>query len=97
MRFDAASRRSWWLDARLVWIFAAILVLPLFKLKYLNNWPSIEATFVADGRMLQDNWPHHLWQPLWYCGTRADYVYPPGLRSGVERSTPTSTLSASVT
>jgi hypothetical protein len=83
MRFDPASRRSWWLDAGLVWILAAILVLPLFKLKYLNNWPSIEATFVADGRMLQENWPHHLWQPLWYCGTRADYVYPPGLRSGV--------------
>jgi len=58
-------------------------VFPLFRLNYLDNWPSIESTFIADARLLQENWWHHLWQPLWYLGTRADYVYPPGLRYGV--------------
>jgi hypothetical protein len=83
MRPTVISQRDWWLDACLLFVLAATLVFPLFRLKYLNNWPSIESTFIADGRMLQANWPHHLWQPLWYCGTRADYVYPPGLRDGV--------------
>ena len=83
MRPPVISRRDWWLDACLLFVLAATLVFPLFRLKYLDNWPSIESTFIADGRMLQANWPHHLWQPLWYCGTRADYVYPPGLRDGV--------------
>jgi uncharacterized membrane protein len=26
--------------------------------------------------------PHPQWQPLWYCGTRYDYLYPPVLRYG---------------
>ena len=26
--------------------------------------------------------PHPGWQPLWYCGTRFDYIYPPALRYG---------------
>jgi uncharacterized membrane protein len=49
---------------------------------YLDRWGSIESTFIADGRMQEENLPHRNWQPLWYCGTRADYVYPPGLRYG---------------
>jgi hypothetical protein len=28
------------------------------------------------------HWPHPQWQPLWYAGTRFDYVYPPALRYG---------------
>jgi len=70
--------RSWWLDSAAVFALAAVLVLPVFRLDYLDNWKSIEGSFIAQGHMLQENWPHHLWQPLWYCGTRADYVYPPG-------------------
>jgi hypothetical protein len=83
MFLSSRSRWSWWLDAAAVFALAAMLVLPLFRLEYLNNWPSIEGAFVADGHALMENWPHHLWQPLWYCGTRADYVYPPGPRYGV--------------
>lgn len=74
---------NWWLDSAAVFALAAVLVLPLFRLEYLDNWKSIEGAFVADGHALAENWPHHLWQPLWYCGTRADYVYPPGPRYGV--------------
>ena len=32
--------------------------------------------------MLGEHLPHPNWQPLWYCGTRFDYVYPPALRYG---------------
>ena len=46
----------------------------------MQNWGSIDSTFIADGRILAENWPHPQWQPLWYGGTRFDYVYPPGLR-----------------
>ncbi len=70
------------LDLLLVFFGAAILIRPLFRAKYLQLWPSIESTFIADGRFLAAHWPHPLWQPLWYCGTRFDYIYPPVLRYG---------------
>jgi hypothetical protein len=72
-----------WLDACVIYVLAGVLSFPLFRVNYLDNWPSIESTFIADARLLQENWTHHLWQPLWYLGTRIDYVYPPGLRYGV--------------
>src|SRR5580704_9762254 len=78
-----APRRDQLLDSIVLFLLTAILLFPLWRLNYLNKWTSIEATFIADGRMLRENRTHHLWQPLWYCGTRADYVYPPGLRLGV--------------
>ncbi len=70
------------LDLLLIFFFAAVLVRPLYHAKYLQLWPSIESTFIADGRFLAAHWPHPLWQPLWYCGTRFDYIYPPVLRYG---------------
>ncbi|HWQ52324.1 MAG TPA: hypothetical protein VN442_01480 [Bryobacteraceae bacterium] len=70
------------LDCLLILILAAALVKPLFQAKYLDRWGSIESTFIADSRFLKENWPHPRWQPLWYCGTRFDYVYPPALRYG---------------
>jgi hypothetical protein len=73
---------GWWLDAAAIFGLAVILILPIFKLEYLDNWNSIEGSFIAQAHLLQQNWPHHLWQPFWYCGTRADYVYPPGVRYG---------------
>jgi hypothetical protein len=81
--FDRERRGTWWLDACVIVALAGILVFPLFRVNYLDNWQSIESTFIADSRLLQENWTHHLWQPLWYLGTRTDYVYPPGLRYGV--------------
>ena len=48
----------------------------------MTNWGSIESTFIADARFLMEHWPHPQWQPLWYTGTRFDYVYPPALRYG---------------
>jgi uncharacterized membrane protein len=48
----------------------------------LDKWASIESTFIADARFLIDHWGHPQWQPLWYAGTRFDYIYPPGLRYG---------------
>lgn len=70
------------LDLVLVLAFTWWLVRPLFKAKYIDRFHSIESTFIADGRFLKDHWPHPRWQPLWYCGTRFDYIYPPALRYG---------------
>jgi len=75
-------KRSQVTDSLLIAVFAALLILPLFRLKYMDNWPSIESTFISDARMLLEHLPHPGWQPLWYCGTRFDYVYPPALRYG---------------
>lgn len=38
---------------------------------------SIESSFIAEARFLVEQWPHPQWQPLWYAGTRFDYLYPP--------------------
>jgi len=75
-------RRAAWLDSLLLLLLASILIWPLFGLEYLNNWTSIESTFIADARLLSHRLPHPGWQPLWYCGTRFDYIYPPALRYG---------------
>jgi hypothetical protein len=77
------SRRATVLvDFLLVFLFAALLIRPFFKAKYLDKWESIESTFISDARFLIAHWPHPQWQPLWYCGTRFDYIYPPALRYG---------------
>ena len=70
------------LDFLLVFLFAAALIRPLFKAAYLDKWASIESSFIADARFLIAHWPHPQWQPLWYAGTRFDYIYPPALRYG---------------
>jgi hypothetical protein len=70
------------LDSLLLLALTVALIWPLFRLEYLDNWPSIESTFIADARMLLTHLPHPGWQPLWYCGTRFDYIYPPALRYG---------------
>jgi hypothetical protein len=69
--------------AFLVFLLAAAFIWPLFEPGYKARWFSIESTFIADGRYLKEHWPHPRWQPLWYCGTRFDYIYPPALRYGV--------------
>jgi len=70
------------LDFFLLMLFAAALIRPLFKAAYLDKWASIESSFIADARFLMAHWPHPQWQPLWYAGTRFDYIYPPALRYG---------------
>ena len=83
MKSGAASRRSSiLLDFVLIFLLAAALIWPLFKAKYVDKWASIESTFIADARFLKEHWPHPPWQPLWYGGTRFDYIYPPALRYG---------------
>lgn len=76
------NRKPVVLDSLLIFVFAAVLIWPLFKVKYVDNWASIESTFIADARYLKQHWPHPNWQPLWYGGTRFDFVYPPALRYG---------------
>ena len=75
-------RLSYLIDFVIVFFFVAVLIRPLFRVKYMDLWGSIESTFVSDARFLRDHWPHPNWQPNWYCGTRTDYIYPPALRYG---------------
>jgi len=70
------------LDFLLVFLYAAMLIRPYFRANYEDKWGSIESTFIADARFLAEHWPHPQWQPLWYAGTRFDYIYPPALRYG---------------
>jgi hypothetical protein len=75
-------KRTLLLDSLILVCLSVALIKPLFRLKYLDNWASIESTFISDARMLSEHLPHPGWQPLWYCGTRTDYIYPPALRYG---------------
>jgi hypothetical protein len=75
-------RRQVLLDCCLLFLLATIFLAPYYTHRYTNQWPSIESTFIADARYLAAHWPHPRWQPLWYTGTRFDYIYPPALRYG---------------
>jgi hypothetical protein len=77
-----SRRQEILLDCFLLFVFTAVLVGPYFKAKYTDKWSSIESTFISDARFLTAHWPHPQWQPLWYTGTRFDYIYPPALRYG---------------
>ena len=77
-----ALSRAVLLDFFLVFLYAAMLIRPYFKARYENKWASIESTFISDARFLAEHWPHPQWQPLWYAGTRFDYIYPPAVRYG---------------
>ena len=81
-RLRAAPWFPWALDAVLLCLLAAWFVKPMFRMDYWQNWGSIESTFIADARFLNENWSHPYWQPLWYLGTRFDFIYPPALRYG---------------
>jgi hypothetical protein len=76
------TRRWWCIDFLVIAVAAAVLIWPVFKTKYYDNWLTIDSTFIADGRFLSENLPHPGWDPLWYGGTRWDYIYPPALRYG---------------
>src|SRR6185312_13107630 len=76
------SPRGVFLDALILFVLTAILILPLFRIDYFDNWMSIEGSFIADARMIREHWPHPVWHALWYCGTRFDYIYPPATRYG---------------
>jgi hypothetical protein len=75
-------RKEILLDFLLVFLYTAMLIRPYFKARYTDKWASIESTFIADARFLSEHWPHPQWQPLWYAGTRFDYIYPPAVRYG---------------
>lgn len=70
------------IDSAAVFLLVCALIGPLFFLEYLDNWASIECTFIADARVIREHLPHPAWMPLWYCGTRFDYIYPPALQYG---------------
>jgi hypothetical protein len=82
LKLKLCRRAEILMDFLLLFLFAAGLIRPLFKAGYLDKWASIESSFIADARFLIQHWPHPQWHPLWYAGTRFDYIYPPALRYG---------------
>ena len=76
------TSRTTLLDMALLFLATAILILPLFRIDYFNNWMSIEGSFISDARFVRDHWPHPGWNALWYGGNRFDYAYTPGTRYG---------------
>src|SRR3954454_2145991 len=88
--FSFPTAQSWWrrfsrstpFDSLILFLATALLILPLFRIDFFNDWMSIEGSFIADARFIRDHWPHPAWHALWYCGNRFDYVYPPGTRYG---------------
>ena len=75
-------RRAVLLDCLLLFGLFTVLLAPYYTHKFTDQWPSIESTFIAEARFLATHWLHARWQPLWYTGTRVDYVYPPALLYG---------------
>jgi len=76
------EKRSWVVDCLFILIAAALLIGPMYKTKFYENWTIIDSTFIADGRYLAQYLPHPGWDHIWYGGTRWDYIYPPALRYG---------------
>lgn len=68
------------LDAALLMLLTAVLIWPLFRVEYFDNWITIDGGFIGDVRFLRDHWPSPGWTPLSYCGNRFDYLYPPAVR-----------------
>ena len=82
LKAGGLARSAPLIDGAIVFLFACLLIYPLFSLEYLDNWGSIESTFITDARVVREHLPHPSWLPIWYCGTRFDYLYPPALQSG---------------
>ena len=56
--------RRIWLECAVIFLFAALLIGPLWTLEYLDNWGSIESTFISDARLLNEQGWFQQWQPL---------------------------------
>ena len=83
MRQRFVNLRAAALDCVLLGALTAWMILPLFRLGYVDRWISIESTYIGDARFLAEHWPRPRWQPLWHGGTRFDYFCPPLLRYAV--------------
>jgi hypothetical protein len=76
------KRGTYVLDMLLLILLTAVLIAPVLVAGHTTLWGSIESSFIADARFLRDHWPLPRWNPLWYSGTREDYIYAYGLRLG---------------
>src|SRR5439155_4043038 len=74
--------RTLLIDCAAIFVLTAILIWPCFRVEFSSEWGSIESTFIADARLLNDSSAAGQWYPVWYAGTRTAYLYPPALRYG---------------
>ena len=52
------DKRTFLFDSLILIFLTVLLIDPLFGLDYLDNWTSIESTFIAQARMLSEHLPH---------------------------------------
>ena len=71
-------KRQILLDCALLFLLTAVLIAPLFRVEYLDNWRSTDGALIANARYVQEHFPHPKWQALWYGGARFDHLQSPG-------------------
>ena len=55
----------------------ALIVWPLFRVEYLDDFQSVEGIFITFGRFLRDYWPHSGWFPWFDAGMPFENAYLP--------------------
>ncbi|HEV8145367.1 MAG TPA: hypothetical protein VGP79_03260 [Bryobacteraceae bacterium] len=70
-------KRQLLLDCALLFLLTAVLIAPLFRIEYLNNWESTDGALITNARYVQEHFPHPKWQALWYGGARFDHLQSP--------------------
>jgi hypothetical protein len=75
-------KRSIAIDCALLCLLTAVLIWPLFRVRYFDDWKSPDGAIVTSARYIQEHFPHPKWQALWYGGARFDYLNPPAAGFG---------------
>lgn len=71
------AKRQILLDCALLFLLTAVLIAPLFRVEYLDNWGSTDGALITNARYVQEHFPHPKWQALWYGGARFDHLQSP--------------------
>ena len=61
----------------------AFMCWPLFRIEYLDQFPSNEGSWITFAKFLQENWPHVNWFPLFDAGIPFENTYLPGVSAMV--------------
>jgi hypothetical protein len=60
-----------------LFVLNAIICFPLFRVEYLDQFQSVEGTFMTFGKFLVDHFPHTAWFPWFDAGMAFEYTYLP--------------------
>ena len=65
------------LACAILFVLNAIIVWPLFRVEYLDDFQSVEGIFISIGRFVLDYWPHLSWYPWFDAGMPFENSYLP--------------------